>query len=434
MPIQLDRRHAAFAVRLGYVLVLGMATLTPIAFELDWVNVARRIVRALLPDLSMRAAVDAMENIALFAGWGALWAVTSTHRLARTTVVRATLSAALLSVGIEAVQLLMPGRTSSVLDVVTNTTGSAVGALVVVFAMEAARLWRSNKSYVGVPGLTFAGAYLAAGVLEAVFPDDRSIPLPGVYTTGLDRLETARQYFAFDSVAAMPLFDFVLFFPIGLLTVAALVEFGWSRRSAAIRVASVGLVCSLFAEFVHAFLATPILLGAVVVHAVAIAAGALVADRWLPSFSRRLRGRRRPLIVLVTYALLMILWSWRPFALRTDVSELVSELSLSRLVPLLAHRQQLDLASVADIGIPFFLLVPVGALLAVWPLRRRGWVGSLLPGLYLAAVLEVGQIAISGRFFDGTDLIIQCAAVAMGWAVIRGAGYRPYGQLLPVGQ
>jgi VanZ family protein len=68
--------------------------------------------------------------------------------------------------------------------------------------------------------------------------------------------------------------------------------------------------------------------------------------------------------------------------------------------------------------------------LAVWPLRRSGILGFCLPALYFAAVTEVLQGFISGRFFDGTDLVIQCAAAAIGWAVVRQAGYEPHGTLL----
>jgi len=89
-----------------------------------------------------------------------------------------------------------------------------------------------------------------------------------------------------------------------------------------------------------------------------------------------------------------------------------------------------DVFSVADIVAPFFLFFPVGGLLAVWPLRRSGWLAHLLPGLYLAIATELGQVLVVDRFFGGTDLIVQCAGVAIGWMVIRMAGYTPHGVML----
>jgi peptidoglycan/LPS O-acetylase OafA/YrhL len=74
---------------------------------------------------------------------------------------------------------------------------------------------------------------------------------------------------------------------------------------------------------------------------------------------------------------------------------------------------------VADVVKPFFLFFPLGALLAVWPLRRRGALGYCLPAIYLAVITEIGQGFVEGRFFDGTDLLIQCAAAAIGWLVVR---------------
>jgi glycopeptide antibiotics resistance protein len=105
------------------------------------------------------------------------------------------------------------------------------------------------------------------------------------------------------------------------------------------------------------------------------------------------------------------------------------QFSLERLVPLqgLASR---DLFTVADVVKPFFLFFPLGALLAVWPLRRRGALGYCLPAIYLAVITEIGQGFVEGRFFDGTDLLIQCAAAAIGWLVVRQAGYEVYGGVL----
>jgi hypothetical protein len=51
--------------------------------------------------------------------------------------------------------------------------------------------------------------------------------------------------------------------------------------------------------------------------------------------------------------------------------------------------------------------------------------------LYLAALSEFSQILVAGRFFGATDVIVQCAGVAIGWMVIRMAGYQPHGVMLP---
>jgi glycopeptide antibiotics resistance protein len=132
----------------------------------------------------------------------------------------------------------------------------------------------------------------------------------------------------------------------------------------------------------------------------------------------------------VAYALLIAFWAWRPFVLETDPATIHQQFALERLIPLQGLARRSDLASVAEIVKPFFLFFPLGAMLAVWPLRRRGWLGTCLPAFYLAVITEVVQGFVAGRFFDGTDLVIQCAAAAIGWAVVRQAGYFPYGAVL----
>jgi hypothetical protein len=48
----------------------------------------------------------------------------------------------------------------------------------------------------------------------------------------------------------------------------------------------------------------------------------------------------------------------------------------------------------------------------------------------MAVILEVGQVAIADRWFDITDMLVQAAAVVLGWVIVRRAGFRPHGALL----
>jgi hypothetical protein len=69
-------------------------------------------------------------------------------------------------------------------------------------------------------------------------------------------------------------------------------------------------------------------------------------------------------------------------------------------------------------------------LLAVWPLRRHGPLRHVLPALYLAAVLELGQAFVDGRFLDVTDLLVRLAGAAVGLIVAQRAGATPHGEAL----
>jgi glycopeptide antibiotics resistance protein len=72
----------------------------------------------------------------------------------------------------------------------------------------------------------------------------------------------------------------------------------------------------------------------------------------------------------------------------------------------------------------------LGVVLAVWPLRYRGRLAHVWPAIYLAVVLEVGQILVLNRVFDVTDLLTQCAAICVGFVVVRRAGGEARGELL----
>jgi glycopeptide antibiotics resistance protein len=346
------------------------------------------------------------------------------------TLARATLTGAALSVGIETLQAFSPVRTSSMLDVFTNTTGALIGASSVVGMAYVARRLRGWKSYVGLPALSFAGPMLVATFFDAVFLS-RPEPLSGVYGGPGTRFLAAMEHFEWASISALPVLDLILFVPLGAFAVAALAELGRGHSRAAREVALGGVVLSIAVEVTRGALALPMELGAILVHTAGIALGAWAAAHWLPVLSRRLRGRHRPLALAAMYSIMLALWSWKPFRLETDVQVILSQLSPSRLVPLHAHGWRVDLFSVGDVVVPFFLYLPLGSLLAVWPVRLRGALGYCLPAVYFAILAEFGQVLVATRHFGITDVLVQCAAVGIGWAIMQRAGFRPHGEMLP---
>ena len=65
------------AARLAYVGVLAVATLAPFHFGFPPAGLATGVANAFTFRYSVATAVDAIQNVLLFAGWGALWATTS---------------------------------------------------------------------------------------------------------------------------------------------------------------------------------------------------------------------------------------------------------------------------------------------------------------------------------------------------------------------
>src|SRR5438874_8314278 len=128
---------------------------------------------------------DVLLNILLFAPLGAALA------LHLRSIPRCALSAALLSAAIELAQLYIPGRDSSLGDVLSNTLGGTLGALVT----RAAVLWLLPSAG-RAAGLARTAALAAAAVcwatgllLTPTFPDARYY---GQWTPSLAHLERYR--------------------------------------------------------------------------------------------------------------------------------------------------------------------------------------------------------------------------------------------------
>jgi len=100
-------------------------------------------------------------------------------------------------------------------------------------------------------------------------------------------------------------------------------------------------------------------------------------------------------------------------------------------VPLASLAERSDVFSALHVLQQFALYLPLGALLAVWPLRRTGPLAHLLPALGLAALVEAGHLLIAGRYFDVTNALLAWAGSLVAWIVMRRCGYAPYGEALP---
>jgi VanZ family protein len=416
--------------RIAYLAVLAAATLAGATGTLEQ-DLATRIGRMLRPELRPGDLVDGLRNIALFSGWGLVWMVTAAPGSTLRAITLATLSGLVVSLGLEAGQLLFPTRTPSVLDVLTNTTGAFLGAVATVGAVRYVHALRGRKSFVGIPALVLASAYGMAAFGEAVIPLFRQMTIPGVWGGPLTRLAAAWEAFSWESWAVLPAAqEMLLFLPAGVLAVAAAAEAGDSYGRAAAKVTIGGFALSGLAELLHGFLALPIEIGPWIVHGWAIGMGAGAAALALPRFTRRMRGSQRPRAAYVFYGLALLAWSWRPYLPETSGELIRAKLALPWWIPLALDRMRTDVFTVVHAGYSFLLYVPLGALLAVWPLRRGGPLGGVLPGIYLASVVELSQLFVAGRTLSITDVLIQSAGVFVGWVVVRRAGFAPYGEAL----
>lgn len=428
-PTSMTRGHAA-AARIAYGLVIVIATLSNLHFEPNTADVAFRLHRAFTVHPHMADVVDAARNILLFAGLGAVWVATSRLTSPWVTVLRVTIIGFLGSACVETLQLFSPVRQSSILDVTTNTVGTLLGALGTLGAFTALDARLGKRSYVGIPAFIFAACYGIATLMEAFIPLFRQDLLPNLGGGVGERIARGWAALRPESIAWIPRIDFLIVVPAGIFAVAALAELGVTYGTAWPAVTIGGAALFLVLEIVHTVASEPIILGAALTHIIAVAAGAAFAAWALPRFTVRFRGAARPRLVLLAYAIIIMLWSWRPFRLELTPSAMAEQFAPEHLVPLMALASRMDLFSVTDVIAQFLLFVPLGALLAVWPLRRRGPFRTLLPALYLSVVLELGKIVVAERFLDTTHILIQSAGAAIGYALVHHSAYRPYGEVL----
>jgi VanZ family protein len=431
----LERRleTARLPARLAYLAVLALATLSALRLEADPAAALRRASALLDPELSARDVVDGLRNLVLFAGWGLVWMATAGPGPTLRHLRNAVLTGAGASFAVEAAQLFSPVRNASLVDLATNTVGTLAGAVALVLLVRGLARRRDRRSYLGVPAVLFAGGYGLAALGEALVPLFRQGPVAGAWGGPGRRAALTLQAFDWGTLTELPLADALLFAPAGFLAVAALREEGGGpeTRRAAWIVAGVGTVLAVGVEAAHAPLGLPVVAGAVVVHAAAVSAGALVAARALGPLTRRLRGAVRARTAAGAYAVVLGFWALRPYLPETDPGAVVAKLGSQWWIPLRFLGMRVDLFSVVDVADAFFLFLPLGGLLAVWPWARRGLATGVVPAVALALTLEAGQTLVRGRTLDATDALVQAAGALVGWIAVRRAGFRPHGAMGP---
>ncbi len=335
----------------------------------------------------------------------------------------------LLSVAVELAQLASSQRTTSILDVGTNTIGGLVGAVAMLLAIWTVQGKAGRRSFLGIPGFLVAGAYAMGAAFEAfipLFPQDR---VPDSQGGPLDRLGQALSYFDWGSVADVSISELLLVAPAGAFCVAALVERGASYRLASVRVSLAGVVLAFGIQMMRGCAGETISAGAILGQSLAVGIGALIGAKAIPPLSSYLRKERRVRAVYAVWTALLVAWAWRPFRAETSLQAMAEKFTVEAIVPLVSLGQRVDLFSVVDVARQFVLLLPLGALLAVWPVRKAGLFAGALPAVALVFLLELGQVLVAGRLLDVTDPLIGSAGALLGWLVIRRSGYPVYGEI-----
>lgn len=424
-------RQRYLTARIAYVGVVLLATLASLHFSPNVDDASHRLARAFSPTLSWRDAIDGVRNVALFAGLGVVWVMSSpTGNVAR-EIRSATLASLALSSTVEALQVFSPVRNASIVDVATNTLGGLLGAMAAAMLLVAIGKARRDRSYVGIPTLLIALPYAAAILCEMLAPLFESSPVPFAEGGPYNRLWLVLHTSLPLDWNEIPVVDIPLFVVAGALVLALLRERRGATSAQWVAVSIGGAVVAAVAHLAHGLAGLPVRWEAAMMDALSIMFGAWAADRYLGRFTQAYRGSARARVVIVSYIVLLGLWAWRPFVPELSRSEIAAQFQPEAFIPLAALSRRMDVFSALHVAQQFLLYVPLGALLAVWPLRAKGAWSGLWPAFIVTVVIEAGHIVVAGRTFDVTNILLAAAGLIAGWIAVRRSGYAPYGTALP---
>lgn len=366
------------------------------------------------PETGRRASIpDMVQNVLLFVPFGLFGMLAigwRTYGLWRVAVV--TVMAACLSVGVEVLQLFTTDRTSSLNDLMTNTSGALLGA---VCAPIAGAILARVFAMLRTLGLTASEAAFpllvafAALVIAAWHPYDASLDIGNLIPKMRALVADPWQ---FDVVSDEGL-DFLRSALFGVALVAWLRQIRSRRPVLTSVVIGVALVVALEAAQFVIRSRMPGLKDLVVQSA-----GLLIGSAMAPWAMGQATPIPGTLIVIVATWVAAAVQMLSPFALTKSPAPF-------EWFPFLAYYQFTSTQTVSHVVELSLMFFPVGFLLALANQGSSVGIGALITMLVLVIPLEYAQGWIVGRFPDITDIgVAVIGGLAGAW--VGRAGYRRY--------
>jgi len=418
------------------VLFVGFAvygSLVPLRFrEVSYAEAVERFANTPLVPLPQASKSDFLTNVLLFVpiGFLLLGAVAGHSRHAAILLtLPVVLVGAALSVAIEFGQIFVVGRTPSWNDVVAESLGGTLGALLWVMAGSAVVAWIAGvfrSEFERDRVYRILGLYVGAWAILALLPLDFTVRLEELG----EKLRAGRIVFA-PFPRGWTLRDvggtLLLAIPVGAFGVAL------SRRRQVPRPElaglGVGLALAVATETAQAFSysrtadSTDLLM-----NAAGVALGVALAARWSEhvTSASHAGGRLKvwPLVLFVVWCGALAIRHWSPFDFTTDTSMIRSRIPAMFAVPFHSYYRGFAPYVLVDVTTKLLMAVPVGALLQLLFLPRSNawrWVmGAVivaLSGLIFLA-LEFGQLLLPSRVPDQTDVYIGTLGATIGVGLV----------------
>lgn len=406
-----------------WALFIVYGTLIPFAFTTDREQVVEKLYHVVDSLSQPLSRSDVVSNVLLFLPWGGLFAFRQARRGRGfwTTILGATLGGMVLSALVETAQLFAPSRTTSLIDLATNTLGSALGALLGwtsylrVWPTWSPRLSRlANERPIAACALATAAGLMLAGLS----PFDVSIH-PGDLRAAVRQAHLVPFGPALGGAPAQPkpwswAQEGLSWALAGGLFALALREAGKQGVPAITTTAALGGGLALAIEVAQLTIRGRVADMASVVFALIGSAAGAAAVSW---FSRR-TPRQWVSPALVVWATTVMLAAWTPPHLAASG---IQSLQAWQFVPFWSYYWRTDVYAVADLLNQVMSFIPLGVLLAVkdpgLPVRR-----ALVFGFGVGLVLEAGQLGLADRTAEITDALSAGAGAVLGvllwrWAV-----------------
>jgi VanZ family protein len=355
----------------------------------------------LSPDTGARLSTpDVVQNVLLFIPFGLLGMSTLRRGPFIVRLLLVTLLGALLSAGVEALQLFTVDRTTSIADLITNSTGAFLGAVLWPLAAAAGAAGfgvMQQRQWTSAPALYPAVVIALLLCVSAWQPFDPSLDLGSVWSKVKTLLADPVQR------AAVNYEDLLQFFRFAAFAMAVAYTCRQLRvRSAATRAVIIALVFGASLESSQIILQSrlPSLADVSVVLAGALAGG-LVYRAW------RHDSATRPwfaIVSVVTVVSLVPIYL-APFTLADAYPP-------QSWVPFLSYYKYTSTQALSHVIEVMLMYFPIGFAAAAG--RGNGYRGlAIVVTFATAAVLEYSQGWVIGRYPDVTDpgvALLGCAA------------------------
>jgi VanZ family protein len=400
----------------GLFIIYG--TLLPFRFSTGTEQVSASLQRLRERPWGSGSRVDAISNVLLFLPWGFLVAVWQAERNASllASLLVPVLSGAALSASVESVQLFAPGRITSLLDLITNSLGSALGG--VAGWLFARRIWpglstRSREMLANRPALACALAAAAGLTIMGLSPFAVSVqvnelktavksahPIP--FGPALDGREAPREPWKWGA-------ELLTWSLAGGLFVQAAREAGRRGGRAVIWAAGACVALCLGIEILQLMIPSRACdMTSVVMALLGATLGAALVDR---TPERALRRWFKPALLIWLAIAALTHWTPPPYAWPE-----MSLLRAERFIPFWAYYLRTNADALGDVIDQVLLFIPLGIILGVAS-RRGSIVRAALIGLAIGSALELGQLFLPQRTVEITDALSAAAGSGIGMAL-----------------